>query len=61
MSTKDLKTEKPCNIDIVSGSTCPHCNGTGKMQQDYYDDNDMSKMTTIDEVCLKSDGSGIYE
>jgi len=31
---------------------CPECNGTKKMDVDYHDDNDVTKITTIQEPCL---------
>ena len=51
--------DSTCNLQNVSCSACPHCDGTGKMQQDYYDDDDMNKIITVDETCLVCDGSGI--
>ena len=49
------------NIRIVSGSACPGCNGTGKEDVDYYEDDDIDHVITIKETCLLCDGSGVFE
>ena len=54
----EIKNGEQSAIGGVSGSFCSLCNGSGLEEREYLDENNTSKIITIEEKCSCCNGSG---